>query len=263
MEQTRSADGTVIAFEKLGRGPSLILVGGAFSDHRFRAAGLPLGRALADSFTVFCYDRRGRGGSGDTAAYAIAREVEDLAALLEVAGGSAKLYGHSSGALLALEAARAGLSISRLALYEPPLVLTDHRPAIPADLVDRLVALTAAGNRSECVTLFLTRAVGVPEAVLSQRRATPAWAELELTAHTLSYDARLAADPAALLTHARALDVPTLVLDGGRSPAWLRFAAKALAEAIPGAAHVSIPEQPHDIDPAALAPSLLSFFQLR
>lgn len=263
MEQTRSADGTVIAFEKLGSGPPLILVGGAFSDHRVRAAGLPLARALADALTVFCYDRRGRGASGDTPPYAVAREVEDLAALLAVAGDSACVYGHSSGAVLAFEAALAGLPISRLALYEPPLVVSPERAPLPTDLVERLVALTAANQRSEAVALFLTRAVGVPEAAVMQRKGTPAWAELELTAHTLSYEARLAQAPTALLARAPELAVPTLVLDGGRSPAWLRFAAKTLAAAIVGATHVSIPEQPHDVDPVVLAPQLLKFFALR
>src|SRR5690242_19700615 len=123
MEKAQSADGTWIAYEKLGNGPPVILVGGAFCDHRARAAGLPLARLLAKAMTVYCVDRRGRGESGDTPPYAVGREVEDIAALVAVAGGSAYAYGHSSGAILLIECALAGLPIPKLALYEPPLVL--------------------------------------------------------------------------------------------------------------------------------------------
>jgi pimeloyl-ACP methyl ester carboxylesterase len=260
MDQTRSADGTVIAFEKLGNGPPLILVGGAFSDHRVRAAGLPLARAIAESLTVFCYDRRGRGGSGDTPPYAVAREIEDLAALLAVAGGSAHVYGHSSGAILAFEAALARLPIVKLALYEPPIVVSQDRSPLPTDLAERLLALTTENKRSEAVELFLTRAVGVPEAAVLQRKGSPHWAELEAMAHTLSYEACLARDPVALLARARELTQPTLVLDGEQSQAWMRFGAAKLTEAIPGARRVSLPGQTHDVDPVALAPHLLELF---
>ena len=260
MDQTRSADGTLIAFEKLGSGPSLILVGGAFCDHRARTAGLPLARALAGSMTVFSYDRRGRGGSGDAPPYAVAREVEDLAALLREAGGSAHVYGHSSGAILAFEAALAGLAVVKLALYEPPIVVSQERAPLPTDLVERLIALIAENKRSEATELFLTRAVGVPEAAVSQMKNAPHWAGLEALAHTLSYDARLAQEPAALLARASKLAMPTLVIAGARSQAWMRFGAEKLADALPAAQRVSLPEQTHDVDPAVLAPHLLEFF---
>jgi len=149
MEKVASADGTPIAFEKLGSGPPLILIGGAFCDHRARAAGLPLARVLAHAMTVYCVDRRGRGESGDTPPYAVPREVEDVAAVVQAAGGAANMYGHSSGATLLIEYALAGLPAKKLALYEPPLVLAEHRERVPPDLPEQLAKLTTAGQRSE------------------------------------------------------------------------------------------------------------------
>ena len=263
MDQTRSADGTQIAFEKLGSGPPVILVGGAFCDHRARTAGLPLARLLGSSLTVVAYDRRGRGGSGDTTPYAVAREVEDLAALVHEVGGSAQIYGHSSGAILAFEAALAGLPITRLALYEPPLVLSPDREPLPHDLVEQLRNLTAENKRSEAAELFITRAVGRPASAIAPAKAGPHWPSFEALAHTLSYDAELAQNPADLVARAEKLARPTLVLDGGKSQAWLRLGAEKLAAAIPGAKHVRLPEQSHDVDPVALAPHLLEFFELK
>ena len=159
MSEVRSADGTTITFERSGDGPSLILLGGALSTGQ--AAG-PLASLLAPSFTTFAYDRRGRGESGDTPPYAVDREIEDLAALIEEAGGEAFVYGHSSGAGLALEAAAYGLSIARLTLYEPPFIVDDSRPPLPSDWVERLDELIAAGRRGEAVEYFLTVGVGIP-----------------------------------------------------------------------------------------------------
>ena len=173
METTRSADGTRIAYVANGSGPPLILVGGAFCDHRARSAGLPLSRALEARMRVISFDRRGRGESGDTPPYAVAREVEDLAALVAAAGGSAAVYGHSSGAVLALEAATAGVPITKLALYEPPLVFADTRTPMPADLVEQLEQLGREGKRSEAAELFLTRAVGVPAPGVERIKASP------------------------------------------------------------------------------------------
>jgi pimeloyl-ACP methyl ester carboxylesterase len=261
MECVQSADGTRIAFEKLGNGPPLVLVAGAFCDRRAKVAGLPLARELANELTVFCYDRRGRGDSTDTAPYAVAREIEDLAALLVAAGGAANVYGHSSGAILALEAALGGLPISKLALYEPPLVLEGLRPAMPAELPQQLAALSEAGKLSEAAALFLTKGVGVPAAVVEQRKLTPAWASLEALAHTTSYEARLTADPESIVARATHLTAPTALFDGGKSQAWLRAGVEKLARALPHVTHVSLPDQSHDVDPRALAPQLLDFFR--
>ena len=260
MQKIRSQDGSEIAFERLGSGPPVIVVGGAFSDHRARAAGLPLGRELESRMTVFCYDRRGRGESTATEPYAVAREIEDLAALLAIAGGSAHVYGHSSGAILALEAALAGLALERLALYEPPLVLGDLRERMPPDLPEQLVALTLAHQPSAAAELFLTRGVGVPAPAVQQMKRGPAWPGLEAAAHSLSADARLTADPESILVRAAALRTETLLLSGGKSQPWMLSGVEKLAAAIPAVRRGALPEQAHDVEPRALAPKLLEFF---
>ena len=224
MQRATSADGTYIAYESLGDGPPLILVGGALCDRRARAAGLPLARLLATRHRVICYDRRGRGDSGDGAAYAVERELEDLAALLGVCGEKAAVYGHSSGAILALLGASAGLPITRLALYEPPLVLSTDRDALPSNLVEHLHELTRENRRSEAVELFFTRAVGMPERAVAAMKIAPYWPSLTALAHTLSYDARLAEDPNDVLRRAATVLVPALVIEGARSPACARSA---------------------------------------
>ncbi|MCA2222040.1 alpha/beta fold hydrolase [Nonomuraea sp. NEAU-L178] len=162
MDQAISKDGTAIAYDRFGDGPALILVGGAMSYRSFPTF-IQLAELLADRFSVITYDRRGRGDSGDTAPYAVEREVEDLAAVIEAAGGSAHVWGLSSGAALALRAAADGLPIERLALYEPPFMVGEggHRP--PADYQERLTALAAAGRRGETVSYFLTKVKRVDE----------------------------------------------------------------------------------------------------
>lgn len=259
MEKVKSADGTLIAFERLGSGPVLVLVGGAFCDRAARVSGLPLARQLAAHLTVFAYDRRGRGDSTDTAPYAVEREVEDLASVISASGGSAHVYGHSSGAILALEAALAGVSMQKLALYEPPLILSGSREPMPVDLAEQLVALTKRGERSAAAALFLTRGVGVPAALVEQRKQQPGWTSLEAASHTLSYDARLTADPASILARAAALRLQSAVFDGGRSQPWMRAGVEKLAQVIPGVAHVTLPDQAHDVDPRVIAPKLLEF----
>ncbi len=257
METTRSADGTRVAHVVNGSGPPLILVGGAFCDHRARAAGLPLSRALEARMTVISFDRRGRGESGDTPPYAVAREVEDLAALVDVAGGSAAVYGHSSGAVLALAAAAAGVPITRLALYEPPLVFADTRAPMPADLAERLSELCAAGQRSEAAELFLLRGVAVPAAGVAHMKQSPAWPSLTALAHTLSYDATLTRDPAAILALGATVKVPSLVIAGEKSEGWMRTGVERLAAAIPDARHVILAGQTHDVRAEPLAALLL------
>jgi pimeloyl-ACP methyl ester carboxylesterase len=260
MEKLSSKDGSTLALQRVGSGPPLILIGGAFCDHRARAAGLPLADSLAQRFTVLCYDRRGRSESTQASPYAVARELEDLATLLDAAGGSAHVYGHSSGAVLALEGAAAGLPITTLALYEPPLVMDETRAPIPVDLVEELVALTAAGKRADAAELFLTRAIGLPPPAVEHMKRGPVWPALEALSHTLSHDATLTREPAQIVERARQVQQPALVIDGERSPAWMRAGTKRLAEALPNARYCSMPEQTHDVDPKLLAPLLLDFF---
>lgn len=257
MDKACSSDGTSIAFEKSGNGPAIILVGGALSD---RSAGAPLAALLAPRFTVFSYDRRGRGDSGDTAPYAVEREVEDLAALIREAGGSAFVFGHSSGAALALEAAIHGLAITRLALYEPPYIVDDSRPRVPEDFPARLAGLLAADRRGDAVTLFMTEAVEVPAEMVDQMRQTPIWPAMEALAHTLMYDITIMGDNSLPTERAASVTVPTLVMDGGESPAWARNAVRALADALPAARRRTLEGQTHGVAPEAIAPVLAGFF---
>ena len=262
MRKVTSKDGTAIAFDKTGEGPAIILVGGALSD---RSAAVPLTPLLAPRFTVIAYDRRGRGDSGDTAPYVVEREVEDIHALVKEAGGSAFLYGHSSGAVLALEAAARGLAITRLALYEPPFIIDSNHPPLPKDYVARLNALVAAGRRGDAVELFMTAAVGVPAENIAQMKQSPMWAGMEKVAHTLAYDGiimgnNMAGRPLQAKQWASAT-MPTLVLDGGASPAWAHSATQALTDALPNAQRRTLAGQSHGVNPALLAPILIDFFR--
>jgi pimeloyl-ACP methyl ester carboxylesterase len=261
MPTVTSADGTTIAYERVGQGPPLVLVDGALC---YRASGPsgPLAAALADRFTVHTYDRRGRGDSGDTPPYAIEREVEDVAALVAAAGGRPAVYGISSGAALALEAAARGVPMTRLALYEAPYVVDDSRAPVDAAYVARMdeLAGTAPGA---AVRHFMRNGVGLPAVVAVLMRLMPGWSKLTAVAHTLPYDTALTAD----LQGGRPLprdrwsgvDVPTLVIAGTKSPAWIQQAMRELAEVVPGARHHRLEGQTHMVKPAALAPVLTDF----
>jgi pimeloyl-ACP methyl ester carboxylesterase len=262
MKKVRSKDGTSIAFDRAGRGPALILVDGALC---YRASGPsgPLAALLAQNLTVFTYDRRGRGDSGDTAPYAIEREVEDLAALVQEAGGSAFVYGISSGAALALEAANHVPGIKKLALYEAPFIVDDtHRP-MPDTYLPELKGLIASDRRSAAVKFFM-KWVGVPGIFVALMPLLPVWSKLKAVAHTLVYDITLVKDnqrgqplPAARWN---SVTIPTLVADGGKSPAWMRNAMRALAGVLPNAKHRTVEGQTHMLKAEAIAPVLVEFF---
>ena len=255
MNTVMSADGTVIAFDRFGGGPPVIMAVGAFNT---RSATEPLAKALAPRFTVLNYDRRGRGDSGDTAPYAVDREIEDLGALIAAAGGSAAVFGYSSGATLALKAAASGLRVTRLALYEPPFRTNDRDPGLPAGFAGQLAELAAAGRRGDAVELYQTRAVGIPEDVVAQLRHAPFRPGLEAIAHTLAYDAAIIGDlsmPPELVS----LTMPALVISGDQSPPFLRSAAQAAAAALPAGRLASLPGQTHDIDPEATARVMAEF----
>ncbi len=258
MPTVKSKDGTAIAYDKQGSGPALILVGGALGT-RAAASGSELAKMLAGDLTLYSYDRRGRGESGDTKPYAVEREVEDIEALIEVAGGSAFVYGHSSGAALALEAAaRLGGKVKALALYEAPY-------GSPAggngydDYEPRLNRLLAAGKRSEAVELFMS-VVEVPPEMIAGMRKSPGWAPMEAIAPTLAYDA--ACMNGFVIPHDRAagIQAPTLAMNGGEGFDFMRTTAKALAETIPNARYMELPGQRHDVDGKVLAPILAEFF---
>jgi pimeloyl-ACP methyl ester carboxylesterase len=250
MRAVTSADGTMIAFDQVGTGSPLIMVVGAFNT---RAITAPLASALQERFTVFNYDRRGRGDSGDTQPYAVGREIDDLEAVIAEAGGSAAVFGYSSGANLALQAAARGAAISELVLYEPPFVVGDRRPRPPADLAEQIAGLVAAGRRGDAVELFQTKAIGMPEEVVTQLRHAPFRPALEEIAHTLVYDATIIGDltlPTELLA---SIQTPSLVIDGEQSPPLMQEAARAVADTLPNGRRSTIADAGHEISPGPTA----------
>jgi pimeloyl-ACP methyl ester carboxylesterase len=243
----------------LGTGPALILVGGAFQQREDQLFG-PLAALLAPHFTVITYDRRGRGDSGDTLPYAVEREVEDIAALITVAGGSACLFGNSSGGNLALEAAARKLPVTKLAMYEAPFTANDDQPHEQDDFATQLTVLLAEGRRGDAVAHFLTKAVGIPAEVVAQMRHAPMWPAMEAIAPTLAYDTTLTEDNTLLTERASYVTVPTLVLYGGASPAWASNSAQAAVNALPNAQRRALEGQTHNVSAEALAPVLQKFF---
>jgi pimeloyl-ACP methyl ester carboxylesterase len=263
MNKVVSADGTTIAFDRAGEGPPLILVDGAFGSRKFGPNG-KLAEQLASRFTVYIYDRRGRGESSDTAPFSVQREVEDIAALVKEAGGTSFLYGISSGATLALEAANSGIGVSKLALYEAPFVVDGTRAPVPDSYAGRIDDMLARDRRGDMVKTFMTEAVGMPAIGVAFMRLMPAWSGLKKVAHTLPYDAAVTVDfqrgkplPA---DHWSGVTMPTLVIGGGKSPQWMRNGVAALAGVLPDARHHVIEGQTHLVKPKALAPVLENFF---
>lgn len=249
----RSADGTPIAFDRTGSGEPLILVEPA-GHYRGLSAFDELRPRLVDRFSVYSYDRRGRGDSGDAAEYSPSREMEDLAAILSAAGRPAFVYGYSSGALLALHAAAQGLPIAKLALLEPPL---QEPGSTPDPLTEQLAGLVAQGRFSDAVEHFHL-SIGVPNEYVAQMRGTESFARMTAIARTLVYDCRLSeATSAALLASVR---VPTLVLDSQGSTDDLTGWAASVARQLPCATHRSLPGQWHNVDSELLAATLMECF---
>lgn len=258
---TTSADGTEIAYAITGSGPALVLVDGAMC-HRMFGPSTELASVLDKNFTVYTYDRRGRGETGDGATpWSLEREVEDIDAVIKAAGGSAFVFGTSSGAVLAMEAATRLPGITRLALYEAPFVVDDTYPARPADVVERMNAMLARGERSKMISTFM-KMVGVPGIGLAVMKLTPVWKKLKLVAHTLPWDLTiLGADGrgSKLPTGRWNVKVPTLAMDGGKSPEYLRNAMRNVAEVL-GADHRTLPGQTHMVKSSVIAPELVEFF---
>ena len=259
METVTSKDGTTIAYDRLGEGPALILVDGALCSRSFGPM-RPLAALLAPHFTVYAYDRRGRGESGDTAPFAVEREIEDLDALIAAAGGSAFVYGISSGAILALEAAiQRPHTITKLALYEPPF-------SVDEDAIERfkryraqLGEVLAQGRRGDAVELFM-RLVGASDEGVAGMRHSPVWPQFEAVAPTLAYDAADMGDSSVPTERAAGVTIPTLVSDGGATFPFIHTAADNLAAALPHAQRRTLEGQTHDVAAEALAPVLVEFF---
>jgi pimeloyl-ACP methyl ester carboxylesterase len=261
VKKVTSKDGTTIAFDQIGEGPALILVGGALEQRVLDSATAQLAPLLAAHFTVFHYDRRGRGDSTDTPPYAVARELEDIDALMSEAGGSAFLFGISSGAALALEATiKLGEKVERLAMYEAPY--NDDEAARQAWKAyrKRLVEVLVDGRRGDALALFMLL-VGMPPQHLEAARAHPLWPMWEAAATTLAYDAAVMGEDASVPTEKAArVAAPTLVMDGEASFPFMHVTATALANAILHAQHRTLPGQTHEVEAAVLAPMLVEFF---
>lgn len=277
MEQVTSKDGTRIAFDRAGSGPAVILVNGALG-MRSNTSEYSLVSYLSSHFTVYDYDRRGRGDSGDTLPYAVEREIEDIEALIQAAGGSAYLYGMSSGAVLALEATNCFPGkVAKLALFEPPFLIDNSRPPVPNDYVDQIKQAVAEDRRGDAVEIFMTKAILIPAEFVAQMRygsseglfdtkaKPPAWAQMEQIAHTLAYDGTIMGNLMSghPLPEKRWTSVtcPTLVIVGGDSEPFFHNGTQALVDALPQAQHHILAGQNHAVDPAVLAPVLIEFFK--
>ncbi|MEV4411305.1 alpha/beta hydrolase [Catellatospora sp. NPDC049609] len=255
MRTVTSGDGTTIAYTTTGSGPAVVLVGGAFCARDFAG---PLPELLSDSYTVYAYDRRGRGDSTDTQPYAVERELEDLRAVIDAAGGQAHVYGVSSGAILAFEAAAAGLPIRRLVMVEPPYTAASDRGPVP-NYAEEYERLCAEGNPGAAVELFMTKVVGQPQEAVEQARQAPMWPALEALAPTLAYDARITGDGTLPADRFAKLDIPVLAVYADVSPPWLQAGAKTIAETAPLGELAALPGQFHQPEPGALAAAVNRF----
>lgn len=264
IRRVTSKDGTPIAYTTTGNGPALIVVAAALAD---RTGTKKLTQVLAPHLTVVDYDRRGRGDSGDTKPYAVQREVEDIEALIDEVGGSARLFGSSSGALLALEAANhLSGKVERMVLFEPPLIVDQSRRPISPDLSRRVEERVSAGDRSGAVKLFMAELMGIPSVFVNIMRILPGWSAMKTMAHTIPYDLAVTADTAAgtplPADRWAGATVPTLVLTGGRSPKFFRTGADQLAAVLPEARHEVLPGQTHAsvvMRPKGVVPVLVDF----
>lgn len=257
---TRSRDGTIIAFTKAGSGPPLIIVDGAFC-YRENGPATELASALRQHFTVFTYDRRGRGESGDTAPYAVEREIEDLQAIAMEAGAPPFVLGISSGGALILQAVASGVRVKKIALYEPPYVTNGNANSTEV-VKNRLRSFVSAGDPAGAVSFFMTDVYGAPRSfVFAMPLLMPnAWRRNKLVANTLIYDLTILGDRTVLHERSSAISVPTLVVGGERSPKELHNAVEAVAIALPNAHSQFLNGQDHNISSRALAPVLVQFF---
>ncbi|QJR13453.1 alpha/beta fold hydrolase [Usitatibacter palustris] len=256
-----SKDGTSIAYDKVGAGPAVVVVNGALSA---RSSSTELAQLLAPRFTVYSYDRRGRGDSADTKPYSVQREIEDLEAVIDAAGGSAFVYGKSSGASLALEAASSlGVKVKKLALYEAPYSEAEGAAREWREFRSRFDALLAADRRADAVTAFM-KFVGAPDEAIAGMKSSPAWPGMIAMAPTLAYDnAILGEDRSVPVRTAAKIKANTLVMDGGASlktMPFMRATADKLGKAVPNAQRRTIEGQGHDVNSKALTPALLEFF---
>lgn len=258
MNTVTSKDSSVITYDLLGNGQPVVLVSGGSVD---KSSNAPLAALLAPQFTVYNYDRRGRDASGDTQPYAVEREVEDIEAVIDAAGGSACLFGSSSGAALALEAARLlPGKVRKLALWEPPYSPDANSRRPPLDAAQTFHDLVAAGKRGEAAEYFMAQVVGMPADFVAFARSQPWWAGQEAIAHTLEYDARIMGDYLIPAERAASVQTPTVVIAGGADFAFMTKTAQVLAGVMPHARAHILEGQSHNVQPEVLAPVLIEFF---
>jgi pimeloyl-ACP methyl ester carboxylesterase len=255
MRKVVSRDGTTIAYWRTGDGPPIVLLNGAFRDHTIFDQLVP---ELAPHCTTYVYDRRGRGESGDAAEYAVAREIEDLRAVIDAAGGQAVVFAGSCGANLALEAAMAGAPITKLALHEP-FYWAQGYPKPSAGCTDDIRALLADGKRGEAAEYFLAELMGLGPEMIADWRRTPLWAMNEANAHTLVYDTEICGDFAVPAERLAGLRTPTLVVNSDKTGDWLRAAARETATALPNGWGMELPGSWHRIEMDILGRVLAGF----
>jgi len=261
MDTVRSSDGSAIVYDRQGVGPAVILVDGAMTT-RSSGSKPELTRLLAQGLTVYSYDRRGRGDSGDTQPYAVEREIEDIDALIDIAGGSACLYGHSSGGCLALEATVAlGGKVKKLAMYEAPYNDEPSAQKTWREYLRNLSDALASDRRGDAAALFMAL-VGIPAAQIEGMRHAPFWAGMEAIAPTLAYDhtAIMGENGTIPTERAARVHVPTLVMNGGSGAPFMLDTARTLGHVIPNAKLRTLEGQDHNVAPEAVAPVLLEFF---
>ena len=252
-----SADGTRIVFDKLGSGPAVLCIGGGPTDRRSEA---PLADLLAQHFTVYNMDRRGRGDSGDTEPYAPDREFEDIAAVVQAAGGSVMAYGTSGGAMIALKAAIRGIPLTRLALWEPAFILPGTRTPVPADYRDQQWKAKAEGRFSDMLEMFMVDAVGMPAEMVAGMKAAPFWDSMAAGAACLAYDADIVENFEMPIAALRTVTTPALLVDGATTD-WLTATCEQLGEVLPDAKRATLHGQPHNVDATALAPLVIDFLR--
>ncbi|MFC8201981.1 alpha/beta fold hydrolase [Streptomyces sp. NPDC057298] len=257
-KKTISRDGMPIAYEVSGEGPAVIFVIGAMATG---ASDAPLASLLSDRFSAVVYDRRGRGDSGDTQPFAVAREVSRTSrpSSRPRATAARPLHGMSSGAALVLEAAASGLPVGRVAVYEPPFAVYEGGEKQRAEYTERLTQLLAQGRRGDAVELCIAL-TGAPSEVIRGMRHSAAWPALEAVAPTLAYDNAVMGDGLIPRKRLTSVPVPVLALAGGASPGWMRESARATAEAAPDGTYRVLEGQTHVVDPGVLAPALAEFF---
>lgn len=265
MPTVTSNDGTTIAFEKTGEGPAVVLVDGAFVYRAIDPWAPAFAGALADRYTVYTYERRGRGGSGDAGSYSIQREIEDLAAVIEEAGGSAYVLGMSSGAVLALDAAAAGLPITKLAVFEPPFIVDDSHEPRPDDYLAEAKQIIAEGRHGDAIVHALTKTVFLPVEMVEGMRSQPFFGAMEAVGPTVAYDGEImdglmSGKPLPRDRWATAT-VPTQIVYGGASEQWIHNGANALREVLPGAEEIQLLDgHNHEVPAEVLAPVVDKFF---